>query len=123
MAIRQPIITYPSGDDTLALVQWTGLLNTDTGAPVTFPKYPDRSVQIAGTFGTGGTVVIEGSNDGTNFATLNAASGGALTTSTAVIRQVLEQTVQMRPNVTAGDATTNITVSMVVKTGAAIIRK
>jgi hypothetical protein len=52
-------------------VQWTPMLNGDSGAPFGMTGFADRSAQIVGTFGTGGTVLIEGSNDGTNYATLN----------------------------------------------------
>lgn len=123
MATRQPTFTRPEGDDSVVLVTWTGLLNGDDGAPVQLIKYADRSVQIVGVFGTGGTVAIEGSNNGTDYATLNSVTGTALTVTTAGVRQILENTVLLRPRVTAGDGTTTLTVTALIRTGTAIIRR
>ena len=123
MAIIQPSFSRPEGDDSVVVVQWTGLLNGDTGAPAQLTKYADRSVQIAGTFGAGGTALIEGSNDGSTYATLNNTTGTALSLTTPQIKQVLENTLLIRPNITAGDGTTTLTVTALIRTGTAIVRK
>lgn len=102
-------------------VTWSGLLNTDVGDDVNLSMFPDKSVQVKGTFGAGGTVVIEGSNDGgTTRATLNDSRGettGALSFTGADVRTVLENTQLIRPNVTGGDGTTNLTVIIVCRRG------
>ena len=94
--------------------QWTGLLQTslDTGAPAELPDYADRSIQVEGTLGVGGSLNIEGSNDGTNYVLLTDPQGTNLTI-TAVNRmeQVQEITRYIRPRVTAGDGSTNFTVT------------
>jgi len=123
MAIRQPTFTKIEGDDSAILVQWTGLLQGDTGAPVQLVKYADRSVQVTGTFGAGGSVLIEGSNTSVDFATLNRLQGTPLSISSAGISQILENTVQLRPNVSGGDATTNLSVAVLIRTATAIMRK
>ena len=70
----------------------------------------DRSVQVLGNFGAGGTVTLEGSNDGSTFTPLSDPRGNNLAINTAKIEQVEDCTYALRPNVTAGDGTTNMTV-------------
>ena len=105
----------PVANDMRGLAaQWSGLLQSslDTGTPAELPDYADRSVQIGGTLGVGGTVVIEGSNDGTTYITLTDPQGNALSfTAIDRIEQVQEITRFIRPRVTAGDGTTNFTVT------------
>lgn len=95
---------------------WTGLANGDDGAPLEGPGYADRSFQISGTFGTGGTVVIEGSNDeGVTWATLHDPFGNPLSFTSADLAAVTEATGLIRPRVTAGDGTTNIKISALLR--------
>lgn len=98
-----------------ALVTWTGLLNGDFGAPVQWVDYADRCVQVTGTFGTGGSVTLQGSNDGTNWATMADPQGNALTFTATKLEQALELPVYVRPAVTAGDGTTNLTVTICMR--------
>lgn len=97
------------------IVQWTGLLNGDSGVPLDMIGSADRSVQVTGTFGTGGTVLIEGSNDGTNYATLHDPGGNALSLTSAQIVAVLEVSAYTRPRVSAGDGTTALAVTLLVR--------
>lgn len=99
------------------VIQWTPMTNSgsDVGTPVEMPGSADRSVQVTGTFGTGGSVRIEGSNDGTNYAVLTDPQGNALDITTAKIETIMELTRYIRPRVTAGDGTTSLTVTMLVK--------
>lgn len=90
---------------------WT-LANGEAGEKVTSQSWGDRSVQFGGTFGSGGTVVLEGSNDGATFFTLNDPFGNAITATAASLSQVLETTAFVRPRVSAGDGATAITVSL-----------
>lgn len=96
-------------------IQWTGLLNGDSGTPLEMVGSADRSVQITGTFGAGGTVLIEGSNDGTNYSTLHDPGGNALSLTTAQIIAVLEISAFIRPRVSAGDGTTSLAVTLLVR--------
>ena len=57
---------------------------------------------------------MEGSNDGTNFRVLNDPQGNATNVATAKIVQITEVTLQTEPVVTAGDGTTNLTVTLVI---------
>lgn len=89
---------------------WTPLANGDTGSPESPGRLSDRSVQIKGTFGAGGSVTIQGSNDNVTWQTLRDPAGLALTFTSADLKQILENTNYVRPNVTAGDGTTALTV-------------
>lgn len=102
----------PQGQGTV--VKWTGLANGDSGAPVENPMFSDRSVQFGGTFGAGGTVVIEGSNDGVTYFGLKDPSSTAISATSAKLNQILEVTRYIRPRVSAGDGTTAITVNLLL---------
>jgi hypothetical protein len=121
------IPTYPNGSNVpgALIITWTGLLNGDDGAPYTIPNRADKSVQVFGTFGAGGSCRVEGTNqqaftpDGTaigslTYAALNDPQGNVLDVTAAKIEQVLENPNAIRPRVTAGDGTTSLTVVMVV---------
>jgi len=96
------------------LVQWTNLGNGDTGQPFVTPYVLEKSIQVKGTFGAGGNCRIEGSNDVTSptWAALNDSFGTALNITAAKISLILENTNQIRPNITAGDGTTDLTVTI-----------
>lgn len=115
MATRNATITDASPTGIAKLVTWTGLLNTDDGAAADWVDYSDRCFQVTGTFGTGGSCTIQGSNDGTNWAPLADPQGNALTFTTQRIEQALELPRFVRPIVTAGDGTTNLTVTLLMK--------
>jgi hypothetical protein len=95
-------------------VKWAGLLNSDTGTPETLQRYAGRiTMQVLGTFGAGGSVQLEGSNDGgTTWVVLfdNRGTGAALTFTAAGMRSLNDLPALIRPNVTAGDGTTTLTV-------------
>lgn len=105
----------PVDENTRSLtIQWSGLTfaSTDDGAPLERPDYADRSIQVQGTAGAGLSLNIEGSNDGTNYVVLTDPQGNTLTiTAIGRIEQVQELTRYIRPRITAGDGTTNITVT------------
>lgn len=99
-------------------VSWTGLLNGDDGEAVELGAFRDRSVQVVGVPGVGGSVRIEGSNDGgTTFHALNDPQGNALDITTLKIEQLLEITHLIRPRVTAGDGSTNLAVHLFLAGG------
>ena len=122
MAVKGNTIVAIGPDGALAkLVTYLPLTQTglDTGQPVgpDMLGYSDRSVQITGTFGVTGSVSVEGSHDGVTYAVLTSPAGTALTFTTAGIRQILEAVPYMRPNCTAGDGTTSLTVSFFIRRG------
>jgi hypothetical protein len=97
-------------------VLWENVPNGSTGEAVQLGSYQDRSVQVTGTFGAGGSVSIQGSNDGgTTWATLSDPLGNALTFTAAGLKQVLELTDRVRCSVTAGDGTTSLDIHMFMR--------
>jgi hypothetical protein len=100
--------------DNAKTVVWVAA-NGDSGSPYEMRQQADRSVQIAGTFGAGGSVNVEGSNDGTNYQILRDPQGVALTFTAAGLKQVLEITNYIRPRVTAGDGTTALTITLLAR--------
>ena len=124
MAVRTP--TFPrSGLTTIDQVLWEGLATGDTGLPVKFAKFSDKSVHIYGTFSGGTTVVLQGSNDpranpdhadhaSAVWTGLTDAQGNAISVTAAAIEQVLENPLWIRPSVASGSSD-SITVSLVGK--------
>jgi hypothetical protein len=87
---------------------WTDAFtaNADVGAAASFPRYPDKSVQLTGGF-DGNTVVIEGSNDGgTTYATLHDEAGVALSFTAVGIHAISENVELIRPRMSAGAGVT-----------------
>jgi hypothetical protein len=101
----------------LMKVTWGSLVNGDAGVAVACGEYADRSVQVTGTFGAGGTVLIEGTLDGSNWLTLTDPQGNALSFTAAKIEAVSEMTELIRPRVSAGDGTTAIAVTLIGRKG------
>lgn len=86
-----------------AVYLWETLTETDSdGGPLDSATFSDKTVQVVGDFGSGGIVVLEGSNDGTNWETLSDAQGNALSFTSAGMEIVLENPFQIRPFVTDG---------------------
>ena len=113
-------IETPYDAHGVRLIQWTGLLNGDDGTPFLGAPFNDRSIQVLGTFGVGGTLVMEGANAmlSPTWHGLADPQGNALSFTSGRTEAVLEVTTQIRPRVTAGDGTTTLTVLMlVVQTG------
>jgi len=76
-----------------------GTWGDDTGRPIDVSAFPDKTVQMSGTFGA--AVVIEGSNDvfgKSVWNTLVDPQGTAISMSSAGIEEVLENPYWIRPN-------------------------
>lgn len=113
MAVRSAVPTLLANG--AVLYTWSGLANGDTGEPVEVPGHADKTVQIEGTFGAGGTCVIQGSNNGSQYQSLTDPQGNAISKTAAALEMVAEHTRYIRPNITAGDGTTSLSVSMMAK--------
>lgn len=96
------------------VAQWANVKNGDVCRSQPAAQYTDKSVQVYGTFGMGGQVAVEGSNDGQNWAPLSDPQGNELVLSSAKIEMVSEATLFIRPVVT-GDETTSLTVLILMK--------
>lgn len=93
-------------------ITWPALANGDTGAFQACPNLRNMTVQVYGTQGVGGAVTMQGSPDGAAVGTLHS-SGSDLVIGTldwAEPWPIDENPVYLRPNVTAGDGTTSVTV-------------
>jgi ABC-type phosphate transport system substrate-binding protein len=116
MAVQAATVTRNiTQDDSAIQIAWAPLANGDTGAWIAWPQYSNKSFQVSGTFGTGGSVSIEGSNDPAplNTAVLSTWQGTALTTTQAAFLTPRDMPLWVRPHVTAGDGTTALTVTLV----------
>lgn len=120
--VNPPIVGRSSSD--VMLVNWSGLTNatSDVGTAVQVPALADRSVQVLGTLGTGGSVRIEGSNkaapdesSATDWAVLTDPQGNDLNLSTLKIEAITEPVLWIRPRVTAGDGTTSLSVTILFR--------
>lgn len=108
--------TIVQNDPGYAKIVWTGLLNSDYGSGVVPGVYGDMTVQAKGTFGAGGTVILEGSLDGgTTYSPLTDPGEGAISFGAAGIETVLQYCEMIRPRVTGGDGTTSITITVVLR--------
>lgn len=105
--------TYP--DENVIQLDWIGpLANAEVGNAGQAARYPTQCVQAVGTFGAGGAVAIEGSNDGANWFALDDSLGVAISlTAAAPISDILHHTKHIRPRVTAGDGTTALRVILI----------
>lgn len=102
---------------------WTGLVNGDSGAPIEVSNLPDKCVHVYGTFGSGGSVTLYGSNNpadlvlepgagGATWVALTDPQGNAITKTALSIEQILENPLFMACKVTAGDGTTSLSVAV-----------
>lgn len=103
--------THSQVSQQLQIVTWAALTNatTDVGDAVELPYAKKLTVQIFGTFGTGGNLRFQGSNDGTNWAALNDVTGTNLNFTAAGMEAAVELPRYIRPAITAGDGTTSLT--------------
>jgi hypothetical protein len=88
------------------IATWTG---ETTAGNATIPRYAPltsaaiASVQIGGTFG-GATVVLQGSDDGVTYATLNDTGGTAISTTSAARFELSTGCAFLKPSISGGTA-------------------
>jgi hypothetical protein len=117
MATRTP--TQVFNNDQNILYQVTGLLNTDDSLSIQDANSGDVTVQVTGTFGVGGTVIVEGSLDPgqtpTNWFQLKDPSSTLISYTAAGLKAVLENVQHIRVRVTAGDGTTSLAAVVAIR--------
>lgn len=102
-------LTFPTDGST---VIWAAVPNGNQGDAVA-EDWSEAFFQVTGTFGAAGSVQIEGSNDNVNWVKLSPA---ALTAAGLFAGLgVTERPKYLRPNVTAGDGTTALTITGFLK--------
>jgi len=74
----------------------------------------ERSVQVEGEFDEA-IVVIEGSNDGINYHTINSTAGVRLEFRVTGLEAIAEITRFLRPRVLGGGAATQLTIAVLVR--------
>lgn len=95
---------------------WPALANGAAGVGYETQDGPFNAfVTVGGTFGTGGSVSMEGSADGVNWVTLSLNPSGAATFTAAGGGSIAGSPRFIRPRVTAGDGTTAIVAQMSVQ--------
>jgi hypothetical protein len=97
------------------LITWTLLDLDDSGAPVELVDYPDKTATITGTFGVGGSITLQGSNNNTDWFALTDGQGNAITKTASGMELIVENPRYVRPLVTAGDGSTNLTVQILCR--------
>ncbi len=112
MTVRD--VTVVVNEDKTVTVQWTGLEDNDTGAPVYLARYADKTVQVTGNFSGSAVMSLQGSNLGTpSWGAVNDAQGVVIAPSTNECMVVGGSPLQIRPNITTGNASTDLTVTIV----------
>jgi len=102
----------------LKVIRWT-ITSTDVdGDPYIFSgRYPDKSIHVFGTFGAGGAIKAQGTNEVTspsNWYNLNDPQGAEISITAAKIKEILENVYQFRPYLSAGTGVT-LTVILCLK--------
>lgn len=93
-------------------VLWETLTTTnDVGSLENLSHLSEMTVNVRGTFGAGGTVVLE-DDDGN---VLRDPQGATLSFTAKGTKVVLEKPKSLRPHVTAGDGTTDLDVEITAK--------
>lgn len=99
--------------DRTKLLVWVGMTSGDVGKAVKIGEWPDRSVQIFYTAGSGATILMEGSNDpranplhpdtaNAVWFTLKDSGENLISTTVNLGVQKLTSTYYVRPKVTGG---------------------
>src|SRR5581483_9056053 len=94
------------------VLTWGPMANGDVGSQISLPGNADKTIQVTGTFGSGGSATLQGSNDGVNFFALTNPSGNTIALTSAGLQTVTEAVAYICPAVTAGDGTTSLTVAV-----------
>lgn len=96
------------------IVTWPNMKNGDTGKPYNIAYHDDNTVQVFGTFGLGGSVAVEGTNNTAlvNFVGLDDSAGTLIAITSEKILSITQNPLYIRPHVTAGDTATNLTVKI-----------
>lgn len=123
--------TYTQVSKDVVEVTWTGLDGDDVGKAVDLSQYPDKSVQVLGTFDSA-TTTLYWSNDSTRVKTDRAAGtlsasytatwiiaqdslGNNIAKSAAGGDQILEAGHWFQPRNAGGGASTSITVAITAR--------
>lgn len=107
MTVRAPVFKDVSDvqDGSVLMVTWTGVTEADSFGPFRNSKFYPMSMQVTGTIG-GATVILNGSNDGTNYVALNDMSGSAISFTSNGLKTIRERTLYIQPATSGGSGQT-----------------
>lgn len=118
------IIAYSVVDDFIRnrsrYIYWEDLAMGDTGQPLELSGHADKTLQAWGVYGSGGSIVIEGSLDprvvtdpnNAVWFTFNDTLGVSMSRSANFGDVLLPNARWMRPRISGGDGTTLINVGL-----------
>lgn len=90
---------------------WLAVPQSQAGDPVMLGRVYGLCVQVVGTFGSAGSLSIEGSNDGgTTWTIVKDVNGNACTFTGAALVEIGVRPLALRAHCTAGDGTTALNV-------------
>jgi hypothetical protein len=89
---------------SVSVIKWAAMGNADAGQAIRVSNFSDRSVQVTGTWG-GATIVLEGSNDGSTYFTLNDPFNVAISKTAGFLSGVIEACLWVRPRTSGGTGT------------------
>ena len=117
MAVIDFNLVTASSAPSVTVISWANLTGGDTGQPMKYQSFADKTVQAFGTIGS--AITMQGSNDprvesdpdNAVWATLKDNLGEDLVFSEAVLAVIAQAPVYVRPSVASG--ATNATVIIV----------
>ena len=113
--IKATIDKTVTPDESVIVVNWAGLAaSADVGDAQSFAAFGDKTFIVSGTFTGTPTIIIEGSNDGTNWAQLTNRQGVALSFTALGVNTSQDRPIYFRPRLTAGSGGATVLVSVAI---------
>lgn len=111
--VNPTITTIGNQDGSIKKVVWA-FTGADTGLPIKFAEWADRSVHMTGTW-NGATVLWEGSNDGgATYVTMDDINGNAISKTADSLEAIAAVCEMARPRCSAG-AVTAVTINVILR--------
>ena len=90
-------------DDSVFILSWSGLAASgDVGDAQSYASYSDKTFIVSGTFTGAPTVIIEGSNNGSDWTQISNRQGTAMSFTTIGMNTSQDRPAYVRPRMTAG---------------------
>lgn len=116
-AVTPQVVANPVAPDSdVAIWLWEAITTTNTvGTGVKVSEYKELTMQAIGNFSGSATISLQGSIDGTNYATLPEYDGTAATLAAAGITGSPASPLYVRPAIASGDGSADIDVYLVAR--------
>ncbi len=114
MATITGVLTGPTNDGIVEIV-WETLTTTNRpGNGIESAKFPDKTVQVIGTFGASASIAVEGSNDdGTTWFACHDITNAVIALTAAGGALIVENPKLLRPVLSNGDGSTDVDVYVI----------